>query len=1113
MGSRDLVPVSRGLVPVTGAGGGGGKGGGGGARSPVESPDSLRSTQYARVINLICEGEIEEIVGGAQGIFVDDTPLANPDGSWNFVGAGIEWRNGAATQAPITGFSATESESSVGVTVTQAGPVVRSVTNPNLNAVRVTLGFPGLSYTDTKTGDVTGVSVQLALDVQKDGGGFQQVYVDTVTGKTSSRYQRSYRVNLARFGAVGGTYDIRVRRVTADSTTAYLVNAFQWETMTEIVDSNLMYPYSAIVGVQIDASTFRQIPKLAFDIRMRRIQVPSNYDPATRTYTGTWDGTFKIAWSDNPAWILYDLATTERFGLGGYVSPEMIDKWTLYTIAQYCDGAVPNGFGGYEPRYTCSIYMQTREDAITLLQQIAAIFNGMIFWSGGMLTVSADMPADAAMSYTAANVLDGTFTYTGTPLNQRHTVVLVTWTNRANRCQQEIEYVEDRDAINQWGMREIAVTALGCTSRGQAHRVGRWILLTEQMLSETVSFRTGINAAFTRLGEIFYTADETRAGYRTGGRIIDGDVDWLQLDAPFVFSPSISYTVGVLLPDGTLQRVAVMNPGDVTTDQIVLLEPLRMAPNRMCVWSISATNAVNEQWRCIAVTEDEEGNIDMQGVAYRPDKFAAIEYDLQLEALPTGIINPFVIGPCTELTLLESKYQISPVVVGARATFSWLAPLGAVRYAVSYQFEDDSPVYVDAFMASIDIQPTQEGSWTFTVWAINALGIRSAPATVTVELLGLSQPPDDVRGFQLDIYNDAANLQWVQSGSLDVIVGGQVVIRFSMRMSTEVSWEEANEIARFAGGTTNGFVPLMKGTYFAKFMNSSEKYSANSALVISTTGPLRDYNLVEDMEQDPTFAGEKVYTEVRNGVLYLSQDAHGYAKSTTGAYNFDHTIDLGKVYTVRGTSYVEGAAYDFFNDVDTWPDWDAVLDVDGTKIDEGGAMVFASLTNVDPVAALDDDWSPYVRLVASDLTFRAARFMCALHVKDNTQGIGITDLGVTVDVPDRIESRNNVPVAAGGTVIEFSVPFKDTPAIAIIAQGLQTGDKWLIDQQSADGFRIQFQTSDGTPVAKTADWIARGYGYEHTDLTGLGYARLTRFDSPLIEAMRARIGPKRLKAI
>ena len=381
-------------VPVVGAGGGGGKGRGGSSRSPIEEPDSLRSVQYARVINLLCEGEIEGIVGDAQGIYVDDTPLANADGSWNFTGAGIEWRPGTPYQTPITGFSATESESSVSVTVTNAAPVVRSVTNPNLNAVRVTLGFPQLTTTNTETGDLTGASVQIAIDVQKNDGGFQQMCVDTITGKTTSRYQRSYRVMLSRFGAVGGTYDIRVRRVTPDSISSYVVDAFQWETMTEIVDSQLNYPYSAIVGVQIDASTFRQVPRLAFDVKLRRIQVPSNYDPATRVYSGVWDGTFKTAWTDNPAWILYDLATTARFGLGAYLTPEQVDKWTLYDIAQYCDGMVQNGFGTLEPRYTCNVYIQTRTEALSLLQQIASIFNAMLYWSGGMLTVTADKPAD-----------------------------------------------------------------------------------------------------------------------------------------------------------------------------------------------------------------------------------------------------------------------------------------------------------------------------------------------------------------------------------------------------------------------------------------------------------------------------------------------------------------------------------------------------------------------------------------------------------------------------------------------------------------------------------------------------------------------------------------------
>lgn len=1100
MGSRDLVPIS-------GAGGGGGKGGGGGSRSPVEAPDSLRSVQYARVINLLCEGEIDAIVGGAAGIFVDDTPLANADGSWNFNGAAIEWRTGTANQSPINGFSATESESSVGVTVTAANSVTRSITNPNVSAIRVTLGFPQLTSLDTSTGDLNGTSVQLAIDVQRNGAGFQTFYTDTVTGKTTSRYQRSYRLVLSRYGVIGGTYDIRVRRLTPDSATSNVQNAFQWETMTEIVDSQLMYPYCALVGVQIDASTFKSIPKLSFDCRMRRIQVPSNYEPSTRTYTDVWDGTFKVAWSDNPAWIVYDLSVTKRFGLGGYLAPQLVDKWTLYAIGQYCDGMVNNGFGQLEPRYTCNCYVQERSDAISLLQHFASIFNGLIYWSAGALTFSADMPADPVDEFSPAKIIDGAFNYVGTPLNQRHTVALVTWNDAVQKYAQVIEYVEDAEAIAQWGMRELEIQAFGCTSRGQAHRIGRWALLTERYLSESVTFKTGINAALVRPGDVFLTTDPTRAGARMGGRVLDGDTGSITLDAPVDLTTETTWTISVILPDGSFvsRPLLVTQSGPQST--VTLAQALPMAVTRMCVWAIQSATFQQEQWRCTSVTEDDDGNIEIAGVAFRPDKFAAIELDLKLEALPTSIIDPFSIAPCTELNVTESKYQISPVVVGARATFSWLAPTGAVRFAVSYQREQDSPVYMDVFMNSVDIQPTQEGTWYFTVWAINSIGIRSAAASLKVQLRALNMPPGDVRGFGLNIINDNANLEWLAATDLDVIVGGNVVIRFSTRLTTAVQWEESSEIARFAGAQNNGYTLLMKGTYLAKFVNSSGAYSENPTYVISTTGPLRDYNLVATLEQDPTFTGIKVNTVVRNGILFLAQDPDTQlVVSTQGGYYFDRVVDMGKVYTVRCTSFLEGALYDVTDDVDRWPDFDVRPDVDGMKINEGGALVLASITNADPTRAAAEDWGPWTRLIAADLTFRAIRFSAAIAVQDNTKGMGIVQLGAKVDVPDRIESRNNVPVAASGTAISFTVPFKDAPAISIIAQGLQSGDKWAITNQSATGFTIQFQNSSGAGIAKTCDWIARGYGYEHTDLDGLGYRALLSGDLDRLIADRQRMG-------
>ncbi|MEX3690597.1 host specificity protein J [Paraburkholderia sp. BR14263] len=1099
--------TSRDVIPITGAGGGGGgKGGGGGSgsRSPQESPDSLRSIQYARVINLICEGTVSGIVNWARGIYIEDTPLQNPDGSWNFVGAAFEYRGGEPDQPPMSGFPASESETSVGVTVTINGPVVRGVVNPNIDAVRVTVGVPSLSSTDVGTGDVDGATIQLAVDVQKDGGGFQQMLVDTIAGKTTSRYQRSYYINLGRFGPPGGSYDVRVRRITPDSTTVYLVNAFQWETMTEIVNSNLMYPNSALVGVQVDASTFRQIPKLAFDIRMRMVQVPTNYDPETRTYYGVWDGTFRVAWTDNPAWVLYDLIVTPRFGLGHYVNPDMVDKWNLYAIAQYCDALVPDGFGGWEPRYTCNIYIQTREEAISLLQQLASIFNGMIFWTGGMLTVIADMPGDPVTTFTAANVVDGRITYRGTPLNQRHTVALVTWSNPANRYEQDIEYVEDRDAVNTWGVRELQVTALGCTSRGQAHRVGRWMLLTEQMLSETVSFKTGINGAFLKPGDLFWTSDPVRTGYRSGGRVIEATNDALRLDQAIAFTPGVQYSINVILPDGSVQGSVLSATG--TTDAIRLITPLRAAPLRMAVWTISATNAADEWWRCISVVEEEEGTLEVQGVAYRQEKFAAIEQGIRLEPLPRGIIDPFNVGRCTELRVLESVYQISPVVVSARATFSWLAPVGAVRFEISYQRQDESPTFTESFMSSIDIQPTREGTWFFNVAAVNSIGVRGPIASIEVEIVALNRPPQDVQEFQLDIYNDAANLRWRPAEALDVIVGGQMIVRYSSRMSTEVTWEEAQEIIRFTGAQSSGFSPLMKGAYLAKFVNSSGRFSIGTAYIISTTGPLRDYNVVARLDQQPEFPGVHVNTEVFTGVLYMALAPDGLLEATEATYYLapEPAVDMGMVYTVRCQAVIEGAVFGLNDSVDLWPDWDLRLDVDGMKVDEGGAQVVQRMTNVHPAIAEPEDWSPWRRLVVADLTFRAIEFAAIMRTTDRTWGMGITDLSVEVDVPDRIESRNNVPVPATGVHIEYTVPFMEAPAIAIIAQDLQSGDRWAITNQSERGFSIYFTNSAGVWIEKTCDWIARGYGYEHTVLAGVGYSKMMGV-TPDLAAQRAAI--------
>jgi predicted phage tail protein len=610
------------------SGAGGGKGGGGEGRTPVESPDSLRSIQYANIIDLVSEGEIDGLVDGSKSIYLDDTPLQNADGTFNFSGVTVQTRNGTQSQTYIPGFAAAEAENAVGIEVTQASPVVRSITNSNNTAARVTLSVPTLTQQSTETGDITGSSVEIAIDIQTDGGGwvaqplrkiyqatllaitesgavstvasnlftvdvkwigqsiqapqtltfqlqyrivgdigwtvsqshtfsggsstttgfniigpaltvyannvktfnltlpeetyefrvvktngsvvgtgsfgqpitrvgteyggtvsitggsvYAPAYTDVISGKTTSKYQRAYRIPLP----VGDNWDIRVRRITADSVSSLLNNKTFWDSFTEIIDAKLTYANSAIIATQIDAKQFSRIPVRGFEIRGIKCQIPSNYDPLTRIYTGTWDGTFTTTWTNNPAWVWYDIVTNTRYGVGELISEEMVDKWTLYSIGQYCDEMVEDGFGGFEPRFTCNLYLQTREQAYQVVMNIASIFRAMTYWAASTIYVSQDAPQSATQIFSPANVIDGMFNYSGSSGKVRHTVALITWNDPQDNYLPRVEYVADDDAINRYGIIQTNLVAIGCTSRGQANRMGRWLLYSEQNETETIS--------------------------------------------------------------------------------------------------------------------------------------------------------------------------------------------------------------------------------------------------------------------------------------------------------------------------------------------------------------------------------------------------------------------------------------------------------------------------------------------------------------------------------------------------------------------------------------------------------------------------------------------------
>ena len=711
-------------------GAGGGKGGGGGStRVAQEAPDSLRSKQFARVLDLTSEGEIEGLVNGLKGVFFDETPVENEDGSFNFQNFTVGGVTGTQAQEHIPGFTDIESESIVGVEVKNSQSVTRQIANASLDAVRVTISIPQLTNQNTENGDLNGSSVQLAIDLQADGGGFAQKVNDTISGKTTTRYQRDYRIELSG----SAPWDIRVRRITADSEKSNIQNQTFWDSFTEIIDTKLNYPNSAIAGIQVDAEQFSAIPKRAYLMKGLRIRVPSNYDPITRIYTGVWDGTFKIAWTDNPAWCFYDLAIEKRYGLGDFLSDTQVDKWELFTIGQYCDELVDDGFGGQEPRFTCNLYLQTKAEAYNVLMNMASIFRGILFWGGGALIPVQDSPQDALHLFTPANVIDGIFSYSGTAKNTRHSVALVSWNDPDDFYRQKVEYVEDVEAILIYGVNKTEIVAFGCTSRGQANRLGKWLLLTETIETDTATFKVGLDASFVSPGRVIKIQDPARAGKRFGGRIKSATMTSIELDSEVEIEGSKTYTLTCVFPDGTIEEQDVTNsPGFYTT---LNTDAFSQFLRPQAIWVLAANDLVPQQFRVVSVSETGKAELAIVALKYNPGKFAAVESGIQLEPLPTSGVLKTLAAP---VNLILGEYLVNHQgALKVVLTVSWDAVPQASFFQVKYKrFNENYIALPETSNRFIEVFDADPGTYQVSVIAVSTEKIVSPEATVVGEILG-----------------------------------------------------------------------------------------------------------------------------------------------------------------------------------------------------------------------------------------------------------------------------------------------------------------------------------------------------------------------------------------
>ena len=727
-----VVPVCRDLV------GAGGKSGSN-ARTPVETPDSLHSIARARILDLISEGEIRGLVAGNQSIYLDQVPIQNADGTFNFQGVRVETRAGTQDQSHIPGFPSVENEIPVNVELRSDSPVVRSATGSELSAVRLRFGVPGLQKINSENGDTNGYVVSYAVDLSTDGGPYSTVLTNAFNGKTTTEYQRSHRIDLP----AGGQWQVRVRRLTPNANSGLITDRVNVLSMTEVIDAKLRYPNCALAAVEVDASQFQNIPTRSYRIWGRIVRVPSNYDPIDRTYSGVWDGTFKSAWTNNPAWGFFDIVTNDRFGLGDRLPLDWVNKWKLYQIAQYCDQLVSDGQGGMEPRFTCSLYMQTRADAYRVLQDMASIFRGISYYAAGQVMASADMPQDPVFTFTQANVIGGKFSYPGSARKTRHTVALVSWTDPEDFGRQKVEPIQVLWGVQRYGIQQTEVTAIGCHSRSQAQRVGNHILYTELLETGTVEFSVGLDSLNCMPGDIIQVADPYRAGRRNAGRIRTAGADTLVLDKlPEVIEPGD--TLRATLPSGRTEARTVES---VSGNTVTVTVPWSAVPVPQSIWSLESAELALQQFRVLGVAENpitaEEGiTYRVTALKHVPGKFAAIDDGTRLEQLPVSIVPPSV-QPSPTNVRLSSRVVIDQGIATPTLTIAWDAADKAIAYDVEWKRDDLNWVRAGRVAtASIEVPGIYAGQYLARVRAVNALNAVSIPAMsplTTIE--GKTEPP------------------------------------------------------------------------------------------------------------------------------------------------------------------------------------------------------------------------------------------------------------------------------------------------------------------------------------------------------------------------------------
>lgn len=873
-----------------------------------------------------------------------------------------------------------------------------------------------------------------------------------ISGKASSTFSKSHTIPLPG----NGPWNVRVSK-TSDDTTTLIQRDLYWYSTTEVIHAKLRHPNSVLAGITIDSSLFGNIPSRAYDCYGLLVKVPSNYDPVTRTYTGIWDGTFKATkeWSDNPAWCYYDLVTAKRYGLGEFVSESQVDKATLYVIAKYCDEMVPDGFGGMEPRFSCNLYLQTREDAFKILTDMVALFAGMLFWSSGGLSCSQDRPEDAIYPFTNANVVDGEFSYSGSSRNVRHTTALISYNDPNDKYARKVEYVEDEEGVKKYGVRQVEMAAIGCASRGQAHRLGKRILLTERYLTEVVTFKTGLEGAVCYPGAVIDIMDNKRAGKRMGGRVRSATLNQVTLDKEVTLVAGVSYTLTVVAATGKPQQVGVVNVPGLQQSLTTTVE-FSDIPNTQSIWILASSDLQQQQFKVTGIKQVEK-DYEVTALAYNASKYAAIEQGLAFEVPTTSVIpSASFIEPPSSVVIAEVPLQVGQATLDRAMTVSWAPTPSAevlLNYVVEWRYAEGNWEHMSSTVTSVTIGPVIPAQVEVRVVAVSKIGAKSKPATASATLFGKVAPPTDVTNFSAQNQSGLVIMQWGRVFDMDV---DGYEIRYAKRGVT--NWTAGTQVSSVTWGTqmTSAAVPPGDWVFMIKSRDTAGNLSTNAAIadcLVTNPNKAVDNWSAQDCAEEGTFVN-MVISAFDRALLPESQLATAalggwdtfdqFIPSPYASYSYETPVITGPVlYTYRAYASV----------LSSWP-----AGYNGNDPD-------ISMRSYSPDSVGYAAWTVgYVE--ATGFSFKA-------EMSTSTGLSAVKVFDPAIDLPSRKEHGAGVVVPVGGIFIEYEKEFAIAPAVVASCLG-DIGVSAITTFPSTTGFfaRVASATTD---LGGTINWTASGY--------------------------------------